>query len=275
MRPLQPIVTVHLFAPLESKLLELLKSLSSDEWRAMALPRWSVKDIAAHLLDTALRRLSMCRDGFVGESFTGASYQDLVAFLNGLNADWVRAFQRISPTVLIALLEQASGTMIEYLNSLDPNGKSNLSVAWAGEERSANWFDIAREYTERWHHQQQIRDAVGRQAILTKELYAPVLETFVRVLPHTYREVLAPPGTTIEIAITGTSGGTWYLHRNNKWELGHDQPGSPAAKVEIPDNIAWRLFTKGLDRRTFESHVRRAGDRRLTDPIASALAVMA
>ena len=34
----------------------------------------------------------------------------------------------------------------------------------AGEAVSANWFDVAREFTERWHHQQQIRLAIGGPA---------------------------------------------------------------------------------------------------------------
>ena len=36
-----------------------------------------------------------------------------------------------------------------------------FGVAWAGEERSPAWFDVARELTERWHHQAHIRLATG------------------------------------------------------------------------------------------------------------------
>ena len=48
-----------------------------------------------------------------------------------------------------------------YHGSLDPHAPALFNVAWAGEQTSPNWFDIGREYTERWHHQQQIREAVG------------------------------------------------------------------------------------------------------------------
>ena len=53
-------------------------------------------------------------------------------------------------------------------------------VSWAGEEESANWFDTAREFTERWHHQQQIRLAVDKPGIMTREFYFPVLDCFMR-----------------------------------------------------------------------------------------------
>lgn len=34
-------------------------------------------------------------------------------------------------------------------------------MSWAGEDGDAGWLDIGREFTEQWHHQMQIRDAVG------------------------------------------------------------------------------------------------------------------
>ncbi|HEX3202686.1 MAG TPA: hypothetical protein VHW42_12245 [Actinomycetes bacterium] len=32
-------------------------------------------------------------------------------------------------------------------------------VSWVGPDPAPNWLDVAREYSERWTHQQQIRDA--------------------------------------------------------------------------------------------------------------------
>jgi hypothetical protein len=66
-------------------------------------------------------------------------------------------------------LEQSGKAYCDYLKSLDPFDKAVFSVAWAGEDESKNWFHIAREYTEKWHHQQQIRLAVGEEQTLLKE----------------------------------------------------------------------------------------------------------
>src|SRR5688572_32295034 len=49
-------------------------------------------------------------------------------------------------------------------------------------------FDTAREFTERWHHQQQIRLATNRPGIMTRELYYPVLDCFMRALPFRSEE---------------------------------------------------------------------------------------
>jgi len=275
MNHLQPIETLHLFVPLEAKLLELLKSLSPADWQRMALPQWTVKDVAAHLLDSSLRRLSIVRDGYSGEAFTGTSSSELVTFLNRLNADWVRAFRRISPQVLIVMLAEFSEELVNYLNSLDPNATAAFSVSWAGESTSANWFDIAREYTERCFHQQQIRDAVNRPGIMSRELYAPVLATFMRALPNVYRNVESPVGTTWRIEITGDAGGTWFLTRHSNWELSPDHSGQISARATIADKVAWKLFTKGLDQNGFEEHVKLEGDMALAGHLANALAVVA
>jgi hypothetical protein len=49
---------------------------------------------------------------------------------------------------------------------LDPDA-AGLAAAWAGETDSRNWFDVAREYTEKWHHQQQLRDATTARRATT------------------------------------------------------------------------------------------------------------
>jgi uncharacterized damage-inducible protein DinB len=59
------IETVHLFPLLDAKLIELLRSLSPDDWNKPTVARlWTVKDVAAHLLDGNLRMLSRARDGY-------------------------------------------------------------------------------------------------------------------------------------------------------------------------------------------------------------------
>jgi uncharacterized protein (TIGR03083 family) len=268
------IETSGLFPKLSTKLIQLLESLTAEEWDRFALPKWRVKDVVAHLLDSALRRLSIARDGYFGEKFAGSSYDELLQFLNGLNADWVKAFRRISPQVLIGMMREAERELSAYLATLDPHGTAPFAVAWAGESSSENWFDTAREYTERWHHQQQIREAVGKPGIMTRELYYPVLDTFMQVLPHAYRDVQAPEGAALNVSITGEAGGEWYLTHRASWTLSKTKPGEVSARVEIPHGIAWRLFTKGLND-SQKAQVRLEGDRSLSEQIWKAVAVMA
>ena len=157
-------------------------------------------------------------------------------------------YRRLSPAVLLSLMNLASRESAEYHASLDPFSPAAFAVSWAGEETSLNWFDTAREYTERWHHQQQIRLAAGRPGIMTPELYHPVLDCFLRALPYTYRNVPADPGTVLEFVISGDCGGAWWLHRDVEcWRLVDRARGDVTSKVTIPQEVAWRIFTKGID----------------------------
>lgn len=278
---LDPIFVVDLFPKLNGKLINLLKSLEPQEWQNPTIcPLWTVKDIVSHLLDTNLRKISIYRDNYFCESGQNInSYQDLVAYLNQLNADWVKATSRISPKILIDLLDQATKEVYLVLKALDPFQPSIFSVAWAGEETSDNWFDIAREYTEHWHHQQQIRLATNRveqDRIDTRELYFPVLDAFMRALPYTYRNTNTEENTLLKFNITGKSGGSWFLLRqNNNWQLVKELSLAITTEVNIDQNIAWRLFTKGIDRQLALKDISIIGDKELAQPVINMLSVMA
>lgn len=245
-----PIPTLHLFPKLNGLLAELLRSLSPEDWNKPTLAgQWTVKDVAAHLLDTSMRTVSLIDGHNLVPDREINSYRDLVGYLNDLNSTWVRAMKRISPQQIIQMLENADPRGVEYYRSLDPFAPALYSVAWAGEELSMNWFHIARDYTEKWHHQQQIREAVGKTApLMTRELFYPCIDTFMQGLPYTYRDVVAEPGTTIKIIITGEAGGDWLLAKTNaSWILDKARKEAKIeASVSLEPAIAWKLFTKGI-----------------------------
>lgn len=260
---LPPILTAHLFAKLEALLIELLRSLRPDEWELQTVaPAWKVKDVAAHLLDTQLRKLSLARDGYVPESASRvASAADLATVINRLNHEGVATYRRFSPQVLTSLMEAASAQSAAYHSGLDPFAAAAFAVSWAGESQSANWFDTARELTERWHHQQQIRLAVRKPGIMTPEFYHPVLDCFMRGLPFAYRDQLAPDGTLAQFDIAGDCGGSWYLLREaSTWRLVSSPPARPVSHTEIPQDIAWLIFTKGMDRDAARRQVKVTGN---------------
>lgn len=247
--PLPPIVTAHLFAPLDRALIELLKSLSPDEWETRTIvPQWNVRQVTAHLLDTAIRRLSLARDQHRVQVPGVISDGDLATFINKMNADGVALFGRLSSRVLVSLVEHTAPQLAEYFESLDPMAPAAFPVSWAGESNSLNWFDIARELTERWHHQQQIRLAVSRPGAMTPDFYRPVLETFMRALPYAYRGAYAPKGSVVRVVISGDCGGQWHLRRvSTGWALDDTPPASAViSTATIPQDIAWRIFTKGI-----------------------------
>jgi uncharacterized protein (TIGR03083 family) len=259
---LQPIFTAYLFPKLEAKLIELLRSLAPDDWEKQTVaPRWKVKDVAAHLLDTQIRKLAAARHGYKPENSKKISPAKLVTLINSLNAEGVRQYSRLHPDELISRMEAASRESAEYHQALDPFAPAMFPVSWAGEEESANWFDTTREFTERWHHQQQIRLAANKPGIMTCEFYFPVLDCFMRALPCSYRNVPANPGTLAQFNISGECGGSWYLFRDGgAWTLIASPAGEKISEVTIPQEIAWRIFTKGIACEEARAQVRVSGD---------------
>lgn len=68
------------------------------------------------------------------------------------------------------------------------------SVSWVRPDPVPTWLDVARQDTERWTHQQQIRDVVGMPGLKEPAFLASVLATFVHALPRAFTDVPAAGG---------------------------------------------------------------------------------
>jgi uncharacterized protein (TIGR03083 family) len=277
LRPLEPVLLVHRLPPLHHELITLLRALDPPQWNLpTACALWSVRDIAAHLLDDDLRRLSFHRDGQPPPAAGPLAGRALVDLVNAMNAEWVTVARRMSPRVLVDLLEVTGPWVVDLFRGTDPFAPAHWAVTWAGETESAHWFDVGRDYTERWLHQQQIRDAVGAPPLAGREWLHPVLALFVRALPPAYAETRAPNGATVRVAIEGEAGGVWTLHReDDEWRLYAGAAPSATATVTLSDDTAWRLFSKGLSPQVARARVRLEGDQTLAAVVLDALAVLA
>jgi len=102
----------------------------------------------------------------------------------------------------------------------------------AGQEKKhpLNWFDTARELTERWHHLLQI---------------------------------------------SGECGGQWFLSRGStRWNLASRSVGEFASRVKIPRELAWRVFTKGIDRDSARTQIEIEGNRDLGEKVLRPTAIV-
>jgi len=255
--------TRSLFRPVSISFVALLRELPLEAWdRPTVAGTWLVRDVVAHLLDSTLRRLSFHRDGMTPPAPPRAiaSERDFVGFINDLNAQWVTAARRLSPRVLTDLYERASSEAADWFESLPFDAPALFPVSWAGEQESSGWFDIGREFTELWHHQQQIRMAVGADALADPRYLAAVIDVAVRGLPHAFRDVPAEPGNTIVIDISGASGGRWTLSREpQRWTLWRGEPPVPTTTIRLDDDSAWKLLFNGLPERDAERAIRIEG----------------
>lgn len=279
MQPVEPIQTVELFPGLSAELLNLLKRLPRAAWdNETVCVGWSVKDLVGHLLGGNLGRLSFGRDRLVLSSANAfpSTYPEQVAYINQQNMDWVNWSRRISPNVLLDFLALTDEQLYVYFKALLPLASSGPAVSWAGDTQSPNWFDIAREYTEKWLHQQHIREAVGQPVLAERQWLFPVLDTFMRALPHTYRAISAPEGTQIWFHISGEAGGDWSLLRQaERWILLSGAAPAAVATVRLDPDTAWRSFTKGISPAVAQAKTHVTGDATLGLGILDMVSIMA
>lgn len=250
-----PVEIADLLREVSGRLAKLLRTLDADDWhRATVSSERDVKDIAAHLLQGSLHRLSHQRDHYTSPHRTVRPRPDesLAAFLRRENARCCEALRSLSPQLLVDWIERSDEALANFFATLDPDAEALYPVSWAGEERSLQWMDIAREYTEKWHHTQQIFEATSRESMITeRRLFHPCLDTFLRALPFTYREVNAAPGTLVRVTITGSAGGAWSLLRADEgWLPLTHTDAEPTAHVILNQDSAWKLFTRRHDRDT-------------------------
>lgn len=249
---------------------------AADWTRPTSASEWTVKDVAAHLLDVDLRRLSAQRDGYLTPPPKPVdSNETLVQYLNDLNRTWVSAARRLSPRVIIEELASSAAQCAELFERVDAMAPALFPVAWAGEVASLMWFDVAREYTERWHHQDQIRDALGAAPLAEQEWLRPVVETSLLALTHAYRGVEAPDGTGVRLLVAGAAGGDWSLvRRGGIWLLKEGSCVEPASVVEIEDLQLARLLLHRLSPEDAAAAVQIRGSRELGAALLNARAVM-
>lgn len=275
MDALAPIYTAGLFEPLSAELVALLRGLDASDWtRPTVAGSWLVRDVAGHLLDGDLRKLAGGRDGY--RSTPGRAldtFADIVGFIDEINASGVAYAARLGPRLTTDLLEVTGRWVAEFVSALAPHDEAHISVAWAGELRSENWMDTGREYTERWHHQMQIRDAVGAPPLLLDERWlSPLLDLSVRALPRAYENVVAPAGTAVVFEVEPY---VWSVVRGETgWRVFGGEASDALARVRAGADTAWRLLYNALAPDDARARVTIDGDPRLAGPILGARSVM-
>jgi uncharacterized protein (TIGR03083 family) len=266
--PLPIVDTRDAFRPLSLEILEMLRAMAGTDWERQTMAaRWRVRDVVAHMIDTALRRLSLQRDQ-PAAALPSLTDRELVALINDLNATWVRVAGRFSPRVLTELYGHASSALADFVERLDLHAAARLPVSWAGERQSAQWLDIGREFTEVWHHGSQVREAIGAGPFSNPQWLRAVLDIAMHALPYAYREVTANPGVTVAIRVTGRASGSWRAQYDGRqWTIEEGEVADATTAATMPDEVAWRLFFNALSPEDTRSRIHVEGDADLALPL--------
>jgi uncharacterized protein (TIGR03083 family) len=271
----EPVMVLDVLAEERRIFLDLLASLAKDDWqRPTCCPGWTVQDIALHLLGGDFGVISRHRDGYAPQQ--PRPDETLVPFLNRINDEWVTATRRLSPALLIELLRLAGELTYAHFARVDLMAL-DARVSWAGPDPAPRWLDVAREYTERWVHHQQIREAVGAPLMDEPRWIGPVVATFVHALRMTYATVDAPLDTAVALIVEGEGGGSWSVVRSAEgdWTLFAGQPDAPTATARMDQDTLWRLFTKQITPADAAGRVSIAGDRDLGRRLLGTVSIIA
>jgi uncharacterized protein (TIGR03083 family) len=236
-----------LFAVERDRLTELLASLQAPDWeRPSPCPGWTVLGLCCHLVGDDLGLLARNRDGFLGTPAPSGSEAEFAAWLDELQAEWVRAARRLSPRLVTDLLRWAGPQISVMFAGEDVRGRT-ASVSWAGPDLVPAWLGQARELSEYWIHRQQILQALGRPSDLRADLAGPVLDALRWAYPYRLASAVARPGDTVSVSVTGPLARTWHLvAAETGWQFG-DQPGPRlAGSLAMNAEQAWRLLTNNM-----------------------------
>jgi uncharacterized protein (TIGR03083 family) len=257
------------YGQVRAALLTLLGRLTPDEWdRPTAAAPWTVRDVVAHLLGDDLSRLSRSRDGYSAPGRAAA--ESLPEFLHRFNAEWVQAAARVSPGVLIDLLQTSTELVSTFWKQADLTAFGE-PVSWAGPGPAPAWLDCARDLTEDWLHQQQIREATGKAVAPTAPVLFAVLDTFLRAMPYTlgqHEPDGAAEGSTLVLQVPGAGGGRWAWRRGVDhwgWAGPADRPTGSAetASIDIQADTLWRLCARMIEPEQAAAAAELGGDQAL------------
>jgi uncharacterized protein (TIGR03083 family) len=227
-------------------LLAILDALEPDDWRrGTPCPGWTVHDLVLHLLGDDLGVLSIVRDRH-GAPLPSESTASLAEAIDGLNDTWVRAAAgRLSPPMLRGLLTWSGDETHQFFAALSWDAASPMGVSWAGTPPSPHVLEVARQYTERWLHQQQLREAVGRGGLADPILTRVLLQALAHCLPVAYADTTVPDGSTVRLGITDFPTLAIGLRRSGAgWRLvpGRDVRDADCS-VAAPGAPLWRAWT--------------------------------
>jgi uncharacterized protein (TIGR03083 family) len=256
-----PYEIAPLFLTERGRLGELLGGLDPADWqRPSPCPGWTVLGLCAHLAGDDLGFLARHRDGYYGTPGPERDGEaEFVAWLDGMQDEWVKAARRLSPRIVIDLLAWSGPQVAEALRAEEPSART-ASVSWAGTAPVPVWLDQVRELSEYWIHRQQVLQALGRPSDLRADLAGPVLDGLRWAYPFRLGQAGGEPGDTVTISISGPVARTWFLVATPAgWEF-RDRPGSRGvAAMSMSTEQAWRLLTNNLPAAE-RSRITAAGD---------------
>jgi hypothetical protein len=201
----------------------------------------------------------------------GASFDELFVALDRFNEQWVSAAAFLSPVVVTELLRLSGQWTHLFYGAVDADDPGEV-VAWIGPDPQPYWMLAAREYWERWIHQQQIRRAVGRPGLHDAGFVLPSVAVAMRGFPQSLAAFPAPAGTTITLALADAAAAWTVGCDGETWTLYDGAPETPSVGLSFDVETAALVFSRALTTADLTERLQPEGDPDLGAVIVAGLA---
>lgn len=263
-----PLDLTPFLAPERASLLELLGSLTIEDWtRPTECPEWNVKGIALHILGDDLSLLTRQRDAstdsltLFAETHPGLTFREL---LDGFNDAWVATARFLSCDVLIELLRLVGEWSDDFYCAVDLDMTAREPVGFfAADGVSPYWQVIAREFVERVVHQSQIRRSVGK-GDLGDDVVRAAARVQVHALGAWMRNDAPTVGSTISVSFGAVGSWTWR-RESDHWSVRDGLVDDPGALVSALADRSVALITRGVSLDEFSQIMTVEGDATLAE----------
>lgn len=212
-------------------LAELLDGLGEKEWLTLtALPGWTVKDVAAHVVGTELT-LTGRSSPPLGDEVRALSH--IRNDIGAINEAWVESLRPLPGTDVLSQLREATAGRREELAAMTQEGFDADSWTPAGPGSYGRFMQI-RVY-DCWIHEQDIRAALGRPGHESGPCAEQSLDEVARALGYIVgKKAGAPQGSSVTIEVTGPTRRRLNVLVEGRAQVVPVLEGEATAAVEIP-----------------------------------------
>jgi hypothetical protein len=159
--------------------------------------------------------------------------------------------------VLVELLHTTSTALASFWRSVDLD-EMGEAVSWVGSERAPVWLDCARDFSEDWIHQAQVREAIARPQLDQPGIRMLLIDTLLRAIPVTL-DRNASAGRELRIDVLDLGRSWSWRHGPEGWQW-MDSATSPDAVVGIVSERLWHVAVRMIEPEDAEQRASICGD---------------
>lgn len=212
-------------------------SLTDDEWSwPTPCPGWTVRDQLSHLI--GIERLLL---GDPPPPAVDEVPEHVKNPFGQVNESWVEARRATPGPEVLAEFEQTAARRIAALRSLPTEKYDEVGWSPVGEVPYREFMDT--RVLDCWAHEQDIRQATGREGGRYGAGEASALERCVRTMPYVVGKRVGPPdGTSVRFAVSGPQGRTVVVTIDGgRGALSSEPVDAPAVTVSLDQGTFWRV----------------------------------